>query len=248
VVVVEDRDDGVTLLTLNRPRQRNSLISQSWDELAAALERVAREERARAVVLTGGSGFFSSGGDLKSTPALGRGAFAPAGRLQLAQSVLSRLRALAVPVIAAVEGGAVGLGWSLVLSCDLVVAAENAFFAAPFVARGVVPDGGAAWYLVERLGRHRASELLLTDARLDAARAEQLGLVNILCAPGKAGQRAMEVAAGIVAADPGAVELTKRLLGRAEGISLEQYLPLELATGVVAQQRSGAQAGRRGFG
>lgn len=246
VLLAEHDGDGLVVLTLNRPRARNSLVWDTWTALAAALDRVADDESARCLVISGGE-FFSAGGDLKSTPAHGSGALAPAARLELAQSVFGRLRALPLPVIAAVEGGAIGIGWSLVLSCDLVVAARDAFFWAPFVARGIMPDGGAAWYLVERLGRHRAAELLFGGARLPAPDAAALGLVTTLAESGQALAGARQQATALAAADAGAVELTKRLLHRAESARWEDYTPLELSTAVVAQQRGSASAGRTGF-
>src|SRR5260221_5519727 len=143
-VVIEQLHQDVVILSLRRAAQRNSLIWDSWTQLGDALSRIEAERRAGCIVLAGSGGFFSSGGDLKSAPARGDGPLAPAARLEHAQRVLLRLRSIPIPVIAAVEGGAVGLGWSLALSCDLIVAARDAFFAAPFVARGVVPDGRAA--------------------------------------------------------------------------------------------------------
>jgi enoyl-CoA hydratase/carnithine racemase len=142
---------------------------------------------------------------------------------------------LRVPVIAAVEGGAVGLGWSLALACDLVVAASDAFFSAPFVARGVVPDGGAGWFLVARVGRQRASELLLTDRRLTADEARQFGLVNLVCEPAQAEASALKLADSVVAADPAAIEMTKRLLSACETLDFDAYLAAEVSMATLAQ-------------
>ncbi|MED5810870.1 enoyl-CoA hydratase/isomerase family protein [Mycolicibacterium sp. 050232] len=243
LVLSEDRD-GIAVLLLNRPAQRNALRFESWTELAAALREVSG---ARAIVIAGAGGFFSAGGDLKSGPAHGSGAMAPAGRVQHAQGVLAQLRAVGVPTIAAVEGAAVGLGWSLALSCDLVVAASDAFFSAPFVARAVVPDGGLAWRLTQQLGRHRAASLLLRGSRLSAADARQLGLVTDLADPGSAVDHAVALGAELAEADPGAIELTKRLIHSAEAAELAAFHPLELAVATVAQQRSAASSGRETF-
>ncbi|WP_396927750.1 enoyl-CoA hydratase/isomerase family protein [Mycolicibacterium sp.] len=243
LVLCEDRD-GIAVITLNRPAQRNSLRYESWTELSEALTSCD----ARAIVLTGADGFFSAGGDLKTGPAHGTGPLSPAGRVEHAQHVMEQLRAVAVPTIAAVEGAAVGLGWSLALACDLVVAARNAFFSAPFVARAVVPDGGLAWRLTQQLGRQRASSLLLRGNRLSAERAHECGLVTDLAEPGAAVGTAMDIAAELAESDSGAVELTKRLINSAEAAQLASFLPLELAIATVAQQRSAAAAGRAQFG
>ncbi|UXA19234.1 enoyl-CoA hydratase/isomerase family protein [Mycobacterium sp. SMC-4] len=243
LVLVEDRD-GVALVLLNRPAQRNSLRYESWTQLAEALSQAAN---ARAIVIAGAEGFFSAGGDLKSGPAHGAGPMGPAGRVEHAQNVMAQLRAIPVPTIAAVEGAAVGLGWSLALSCDLVVAARDAFFSAPFVARAVVPDGGLAWRLSEQLGRQRAASLLLRGSRLAAEDAHRMGLVTDLTEPGSAVDVAVVIAHEIAAADTGAVELTKRLLAAVESTQLASFQPLELAIATVAQQRSAADAGRAEF-
>ncbi len=107
LVLCEHRD-GVAVITLNRPAQRNSLRYESWTELSQVLASC----EARAIVLAGAGGFFSAGGDLKTGPAHGTGPMSPAGRVEHAQRVMEQLRAAAVPTIAAVEGAAVGLGWS----------------------------------------------------------------------------------------------------------------------------------------
>jgi enoyl-CoA hydratase/carnithine racemase len=157
---------------------------------------------------------------------------------------MEELKAMPVPTIAAVEGAAVGLGWSLALSCDLVVASEDSFFSAPFVARAVVPDGGLGWRLTQQLGRHRAASLLLRGTRLDAAEAHRLGLVSEVVEPGSAIARADQITDEIAAADAGAVEMTKRLINAAEAAQLATFQPLELAIATIAQQRSASEAAR----
>jgi enoyl-CoA hydratase/carnithine racemase len=238
--------DGVGVVLLNRPRQRNALRYESWTELSAVLNGIVAGQ-SRAMVLAGAGGFFSAGGDLKIGPAHGSGAMAPAGRVEHAQRVMDHLKALPVPTIAAVEGAAVGLGWSLALSCDLIVCASDAFFSAPFVARAVVPDGGLAWRLTQQLGRHRAASLLLRGNRLSAAEAERLGLVTDVVDPGSAIDRALALADELAQADAGAVEMTKRLINSAESAQLAAFHPLELAMATVAQQRSAAAQGRTDF-
>ena len=241
----EDRD-GVAVVLLNRPRQRNALRYESWTELSAVLNNVIADG-SRGVVLAGADGFFCAGGDLKTSPAHGSGPLGPAGRVEHAQRVMEQLKEVPVPTIAAVEGAAVGLGWSLALSCDLVVCASDAFFAAPFVARAVVPDGGLAWRLTQQLGRHRAASLLLRGIRLSAAEAERLGLVTDVVEPGSAVDRALEIANELAQVDSGAVEMTKRLINSAESAQLAAFHPLELAMATVAQQRSAATEGRTAF-
>lgn len=239
LVTRSDRD-GIALVELNRPGQRNSLRYESWTELADISAAISSDDDVRGVVLAGAGGFFSAGGDLKSGPAHGSGPLGPAGRVEHAQRVMERLKAIPVPVVAAVEGAAVGLGWSLALSCDLVVAGADAFFAAPFVARAVVPDGGLAWRLTQQLGRHRAGTFLLRGERLTAAAALDLGLVNEVVATGSAVARAEEIAGELARCDPGAIEMTKRLITASEAAALATFQPLELALATVAQLRPAA--------
>jgi enoyl-CoA hydratase/carnithine racemase len=243
-LVLREDKGAVALLLLNRPAQRNALRYESWSELSALLVDAAADADVRGIVLAGVNGFFSAGGDLKTGPAHGVGPLGPAGRVEHAQRVLEQIKALPVPTVAAVEGAAVGLGWSLALSCDLVVAASNAFFSAPFVARAVVPDGGLAWRLTQQLGRHRAASLLLRGSRLTAADAYQAGLVTDVTEPGSAIHQAVAIASELGESDAGAVELTKRLINSAEAAQLAVFHPLELAMATVAQQRSASAEAR----
>ena len=243
-LVLRERHGDVMLVTLNRPAQRNALRYESWSALAGVLSEAVNDSNVRGVVIAGAGGFFCAGGDLKSGPAHGSGPLAPAARVEHAQRVMEQFRAMPVPTVAAVEGAAVGLGWSLALSCDLVVAASDAFFSAPFVARAVVPDGGLAWRLTQQLGRHRASALLLRGTRLPAFEAQHVGLVTDVVEPGSAVTRAEQLAADIARSDAGAVEMTKRLINSAEAAQLAAFHPLELAMATVAQQRSASGEAR----
>ena len=185
MVAREDRD-GVALVLLNRPSNATRCVTSRGRSCLSSLDHLVGDPDVRGVVIAGASGFFCAGGDLKTGPAHGTGPLGPAGRVEHAQRVMERLKAVPVPTIAAVEGAAVGLGWSLALSCDLVVAASDVFFSAPFVARAVVPDGGLAWRLTQQLGRHRAAALLLRGSRLPAGDAHDLGLVTDVVEPGSA--------------------------------------------------------------
>lgn len=125
-----DPAGGVAMLTIDRPEVRNALARQSWISLRQAAEEVAADPRVRAVVLTGGECWFSAGGDIKAMTSSGTNVLAPVERLSVAHQAVRSLHALPQPLIAAVEGYAVGAGWSLALSCDLVTAARTAFFQA----------------------------------------------------------------------------------------------------------------------
>ena len=246
-VLLKRLKGGVALISLNRPDARNALTLASWDALERALETVATDQDARVVVLTGVGGYFCAGGDLKSTPAAGFRATALAGRLQAAHQTIARIGRFPLPVIAAVEGGAAGLGWSLALACDMIVVSAEAKFVAPFVARGVVPDGGAGWFLARRIGRHRAAELLLAGKPLRGEEAYALGLANHVVAAGEVVDAAIAFAGAMPSTTPHAMEFTKRLLSSAETISFLDYLDLELTMAALTQADAESDRARRAF-
>ena len=217
----------VARITLDRPARRNSLVWDTWKELDEVLTDI-EDSDVGAVVFTGAGGFFSSGGDRDTSTAHGLRAMARGARIERAQHVINQLRQLSVPVVAAVEGGAVGLGWSLALSCDLIVAAQDAVFRAPFVQLGLVPDGGATWVLLNRLGRQRAAAILWLGEPVSAPECFGLGLVTSVCAPGRALEVATELASTLAGYDARAVELSRRLMYDAENTALDDYLRTEL--------------------
>ncbi len=246
-VLVQRPCPGVAMIVLSRPNARNALGWSMWYELHRAVAEVAADGEVRAVVLAGAGGVFSAGGDLKSSPARGAGQLAPAARLELGQRVVSMLYRLPKPTVAAVEGFAVGVGWSLVLACDLVICANNAFFSAPFTERGLVPDGGAAWLLVQRLGHHRAASAVLLGERLSATSASQQGIVSRLVDPGKAETEAVAVASELAGRSGDALRLAKDLLRVAPEVSFDGFLGHELLAAALAAGGPDAKEGRAAF-
>lgn len=228
-LIVERCSNDIVLLTLNRPRAKNSVSFAMWEAFSAALEDIEHTTPARLVILRGADGIFSAGGDFKVGPARGEGALALAARLELGQRVISRLRALPIPTIAAVEGAAIGIGWSLAMACDMIFAADNARFAAPFLDFGLIPDGGAAWFLTKQLGRARAADIIFSSRTIEAAEALAMGLVSRVVAPGTAVEEALALGASIGGGNRHAVELTKRLIQHAEMSDLTSTHALELA-------------------
>lgn len=246
-LTVETLADGIVLAQLNRPEAKNAVSFEMWRAFSALLDTLEHDTPARALILHGAGNFFSIGGDLKLSPAAGEGALALASRLEWGQRVIARLRRLPIPVIGAVEGGAFGVGWALLMSCDLIIAAENARFGAPFVDFGLTPDGGAAWFLAQRVGRHVAAELLFSGRTIDAKEARALGLVSTLSAPGAALDTARAFASAIGKGNRHAVELTKRLLQGAETGDLEACHALELAYCAILQDGDELARAREAF-
>lgn len=203
-VLVEIRD-GVQLITINRPEAKNALNGAVARGLAAAVDQLDADDDLRVGVLTGASGTFCSGMDLKAfltgdVPLIeGRGL---GGLTQ---------RPPRKPLIGAVEGWAVAGGFELLLACDLVVAAETAKLGVPEVKRALVAAAGAALLLPRRIPQAIALELLLTGDPITAVRAAELGLVNRVTPEGGAVDGALELAAAIARNGPLAVAVTKEV-------------------------------------
>jgi 2-(1,2-epoxy-1,2-dihydrophenyl)acetyl-CoA isomerase len=177
--LIWERDGGVGRITLNRPDSLNAWIAGFGRELKQVIERDAADPAVRAVLITGAGRGFSSGADLKA-------GFDPADdglpdirkELQIYHPIIAGVRRLEKPVVAAVNGPAVGIGASLAFACDLVLAAESAFFGLAFVNIGLMPDGGSTLFVPAAVGKARAFQMALLGERVDAARALDWGLVN----------------------------------------------------------------------
>lgn len=186
----------VRVLHLSRPERRNAIDQGLADELSAAFEELEADRTVRVAVLTGDGGYFCAGTDLTSTspPRTEGGAY----------GFLARVRRK--PLIAAVEGFALGGGFECVLACDLVVASREARFGLPEVKRGLVANSGALFRAPARLPLNLATEMLVTGDPIGAERAHQHGLVNELADPGQALDAALALAERIVANSPDAVQ------------------------------------------
>ena len=178
--VIWEQSGSVGRLTLNRPETLNAWTAEFGRELGQVIEQEAADESVRAVVVTGAGRGFSSGADLKA-------GFDPADdgmpdiRKELHDiyhPVIASVRDLPKPVVAAVKGPAVGIGCSLALACDLVMAAESAFFGLAFVNIGLMPDGGSTAFVPPAIGKARAFQMALLGERVPAAQALDWGLVN----------------------------------------------------------------------
>lgn len=198
--------DRITVITLCREAKRNAIDASVTKGLDAAFNAFEDDPMQRCAILHGGSQFFSAGADLSS------GVGEPTARGGMA-GLITRSRTK--PLIAAVEGFALGGGMELVLCCDLVVAARSARFGLPEVARGLIPDFGGAFRIMRALPPNIAREILLTATDLDAERAERLGLVNRLTDPGQALQAALELAGQVCANAPLAVQGALRVANTA---------------------------------
>jgi 2-(1,2-epoxy-1,2-dihydrophenyl)acetyl-CoA isomerase len=174
------RDGGLLRIELNRPKTMNAWDKQFGLDLLAAVELAAADDTVRAVVVTGAGKAFSSGADLRAGFDPGPDGLPDVGSAlrDRYHPILTGIRAMEKPVVAAVNGPAVGIGLSLALACDLIVARESAYFLLAFVNIGLVPDGGSSLFIPARIGFARASELALLGEKLPAAKALEWGLIN----------------------------------------------------------------------
>lgn len=235
LVLTEKTGDGILTLTLNDPASRNAISDLPMIEaLLEAIGRADRDPDVRAVILTGAGTVFSSGGNIKKFGKdSGLNAPLPARTRQNYKRGIQRLplafEALEVPVIAAVNGAAIGAGCDLTLMCDVRIAGESAKFASSFVKLGIVPGDGGAWLLPRVVGFSKASELALTGDTIDAQEAMRIGLVSRVVPDGELLKAAKSVASRIAANPAHAVRMTKRLLRRAAQVGLGDLLEMSAA-------------------
>jgi enoyl-CoA hydratase len=202
--VVVTRADGVQIITINRPERRNALTGRVAGMIRAAVDELEADDDLRVAVLTGAGGCFSSGMDLR--------AFAAGDRIQLPGGVCGITETLpGKPIVAAVEGWALGAGLELLLACDLVVAGADAQFGLPEIGHGLVAGGGGALVLPRLVPRSLALELLLTGEPIGADRAHGAGLLNRVVASGMALDAALALARRVAAHQPGAVATARRI-------------------------------------
>jgi len=240
-LVQSSRDEqGIVTLVLNDPATRNAISGLPMIEaLLARLAEAEADPAARVILLTGAGPAFSSGGNLK-TMGEGQGMVdaVPARTRQNYRSGIQRLplafEALDLPVVAAVNGPAVGAGCDLALMCDLRIAGESARFAESFVRVGIVPGDGGAWLLPRVVGFAKACELALTGEMIDAAEAARIGLVSRVVPDAALLDEARAVARKIAANPPHAVRMTRRLLRQATGQSLSAVLDMSAAMQALA--------------
>ncbi|HUJ07688.1 MAG TPA: enoyl-CoA hydratase-related protein [Streptosporangiaceae bacterium] len=210
------RCGGAAKLELSRPERMNALNKQMRIDLLAAVRSVAGDDEVRSVLITGAGRAFSSGADLKdqrdTTPEGYPDVYSVLTGLY--HPIITGIREMPKPVVAAVNGAAAGIGLSLALSCDLVLAAESAYFLLAFVNIGLVPDGGSSLLVPSRFGFARAAELAMLGERLGAAKALDWGLINQVWPDAELPGRAQDLCVRLAQGPTGSYAGTKRQLNR----------------------------------
>jgi enoyl-CoA hydratase/carnithine racemase len=239
-VLTWERDGAVVVLTLNRPDTRNMISVELTDALVAACARLHADVSIKCAVLTAAGDVFCAGGNLKAMRDREHHFAGSAAEMrQYYDSGVQRLAraffALDVPVVAAVNGPAIGAGLDLALLCDVRMAAETARFAESFIKLGLVSAAGGSWLLQRLVGPAVAAELTLTGDEFDAQRALQLGIVSQLVPHAELLPRAQDVAQRIARHPAHAIRLNKRLLRDSLGGSMENALSLAASFQGLAQ-------------
>jgi 2-(1,2-epoxy-1,2-dihydrophenyl)acetyl-CoA isomerase len=227
--VIWEQADGVGRLTLNRPETLNAWTAEFGRELKTLVEGEATEDSVRAVLITGAGRGFSSGADLKA-------GFDPAedGMPDIHKELhdvyhpaIAGIRRLPKPVVAAINGPAVGIGCSLALACDLILAAESAFLGLAFVNIGLMPDGGSTALVPPAVGKARAFQMALLGERVPAAQALEWGLVNWVYPDERLLEEADALVARLAAGPTRSYASSKRALNRFIYRDFDAQLELE---------------------
>jgi enoyl-CoA hydratase/carnithine racemase len=226
-------DRGICTVVFDRPAKKNAFTQAMYAGLLDALEHAAREPSVRVVVLHGAQGVFTAGNDLMdfaSNPPVGKAAERdeqglPRHPLLRLLHVLPRFEK---PLVAAVQGVAVGIGVTMLLHCDLVYAGESTRFSLPFVNLGLAPEAGSSLLLPRLMGHQRAAELLMLGEPFSAATAREVGIVNQVLADDEVLARAQAVADALVRKPAASLRATKALLRAPVAEQVEQVIDREI--------------------
>lgn len=242
------QEGAVRILINNNPAKRNAITAGLYAALPAALAEAQADCDVGAIVLTGTGDFFCSGGDLSQLAQ--RRAMAPAERRERLEGLHDLIRAIrhcSKPVIAAVEGGAVGAGMSIMLACDMLVVARNAFFSMAYAKVGLTPDGGATAFLAVFVSRQILNELCLSGDRITSERLQAMGAVNKLVDKGAALDEAVALAARIAAGATRANARIKALCLNAFSADVDAQMEFEAQLMVESQGDDEAAEGIGAF-
>ena len=210
--------DGILVLTLRRPEKKNALTGAMYDALSENLERAETDSAVKVVLFQGDGDSFTAGNDLADFAAQANGRNSeesPAFRF------IGNLGKMTKPLVAAVQGNAVGVGTTMLLHCDLVYLADNARLITPFVNLALVPEAASSWLLPARIGHVRAYQMFALGEPMDAATAVAGGLANAVLPPAEVRRKAMAAAATLTKRPAGSLSATKKLMREQERIALK---------------------------
>jgi enoyl-CoA hydratase/carnithine racemase len=242
-VAVARTAPGVAQLTINRPERRNALNIEVKDRIAHAVEALGADPSVRVIVITGAGRAFVAGTDVAEMESL-----SPVEHtLKVTDRMFSVLRSCPKPLIAAVEGYALGGGCELALCCDIIIASERARFGQPEILLGVIPGAGGTQRLLRAVGRYQAMRLLLTGKHVYAGEALSMGLVSEIAPEGKALETATEMAEHIAKMPPLAVAAIKEVVRAGADVPLDTALLLERKAFQILFDSQDQKEGMRAF-
>jgi len=232
--ILYEKSEGVATITINRPEALNAFNADVIHEILHALEDVKADENVRVVILTGaGEKAFSAGADIKAMK--GMNALKARELSQMGEKLCSALENLEKPVIAAINGYALGGGLEVAMACDIRIASENAKMGQTEINIGLIPGWGGTQRLTRLIGITKAKELIFTGKMIDAKTAEQLGLVNMVIPQDKFREAVRQFALELAQKAPVAIRVAKALINKGAEISLDAAIALEReGFGVVA--------------
>jgi enoyl-CoA hydratase len=232
--IIYEKSGGIATITLNRPEALNAFSKEVIEEILKALEDVKADENTRVVILTGaGEKAFSAGADIKAMK--GMNALKARELSLMGEKLCDALENLEKPVIAAINGYALGGGLEVAMACDIRIASENARMGQTEINIGLIPGWGGTQRLTRLIGKTKAKELIFTGKIVDAKTAEQLGIVNMVVPTEKFRETVQQFAAELASKAPVALKVAKALINKGSEISLDAAIALEReGFGVVA--------------
>lgn len=244
--ILYETAEGVASITLNRPEVLNAFNDQMIEEVTQALRAAERDDGIRALIVTGAGRAFCSGQDLQAVQERDEG-FSFAEHLRAKYNpMITRMRTLEKPIVAAVNGVAAGAGASLALACDLRIMSQEASLIEVFINVGLIPDSGSSYFLPRLVGYAKAFEWAVTAHRVSAQEAERYGIANVVVPPDQVRPTAHEWAARLAQAPSKAIGLTKRAFNRSLlndlATQLEYEAMLQEIAGRTEDHREGVQA------
>ena len=244
-LVLDHPAPGVAEVRLNRPDKLNALDEATYRALTETFHALHEDAAIRAVILCGAGRGFCAGSDIGAM--LQTTGPAARARLQRRHAAVQAVYRIEKPVIAAVQGPAAGIGFSLAMASDLIVAAEGAYFQQAFTNVGLVPDGGAIFFMAQRMGLARAKDLVITGRRLGAREALDWGIINRVVPDDALMAEARALAADLAAAPTYVLGLAKKMFAATSAPSLETVLEIESYAAGVARASNDHREGVMAF-
>ena len=242
-----EKDQSVCVITLNKPDRLNAIDPKLISELTLAAEEISRDEEVRAVILTGAGRAFCAGGDVKTLLADADGPSDLTERARNGARMVSAMRNIPKPVIAAVNGPAIGGGCILAMACDIIIASEEASFGSGFVSLGLHPDSGGIYLLTCLIGVARACEFIFTGKIIDAREAERIGMINQVVPKDKLDDTVKGLASRLAQGPTKAIGLAKSTLYQQLTMDMNSALELEAISAGLCFATEDAQEGINAF-